>query len=359
MKVLLLPTNTASDISHKVRALRQLGIDAHGLTIDNTLFHATADIEALPPITGNSFTYRLRRMAFYSQVWRWICWADIVHWLSDAQFLSSPSNRLFLRLMNKPGVVQWGGSEIRIPEVDFAINPYYRKIFNEGYEYQNESYERSNFNQRFFSALRFYPLEFIGMGHYIDSELFPKRFRVWQSIVLSEHRPCYPDLTVQKPLLVHSPSAPVAKGTEYVVRAVEKLKAKYDFDFTLVHGIPRQDVLKVMSHCDIYVDQLIIGGHGVAAIEAMAFGKPVVCYINPQIGKDYPADLPVVNANPDNIAEKLEVLIRDAAVRHELGKKGRQYVEKYHDDQKIARELVQIYEEVICLHKNRQRDKQK
>lgn len=356
MKVLLLPTNTASDISHKVRALRQLGVDARGLTIENTHFHSTVDVQSFPPITGNSLTYRLQRTNFYLHVWRWIYWADIVHWLSDAQFLSSPTNRMFMQLMNKPGVVQWGGSEIRIPEVDFSINPFYRKIFKQGYEYQNESYERSYANQRFFRALNFYPLEFIGMGHYIDRELFPKRLRIWQSVVLSEHEPRYPDSAVKRPLLVHSPSAPVAKGTEFIVKAIERLKANHDFDFRLVQGVSRQEALDAISRSDVFIDQLIIGGHGVAAVEAMAFGKPVVCYINPEIGRDYPADLPIVNANPDNIEEKLEPLICDAALRHQLGRQGRQYVEKYHEDSKIARELVEIYDEVISLHKKRERE---
>ncbi len=108
-----------------------------------------------------------------------------------------------------------------------------------------------------------------------------------------------------------------------------------------------------MKQCDVYIDQLIIGGHGYAALEAMAFGKPVVGYINPVLGKDYPSDLPIFNANPDNIAERLEVLIKDAALRNELGKKGRAYAEKYHDGEKIARELVKIYEEVIRLHRQK------
>ncbi|MDQ3323417.1 MAG: hypothetical protein M3525_13450, partial [Acidobacteriota bacterium] len=90
-----------------------------------------------------------------------------------------------------------------------------------------------------------------------------------------------------------------------------------------------------------------------AAVEAMAFGKPVVCYINPVTGKDYPNDLPIFNANPDNITERLEVFVKDATLRHELGKKGRVYVEKYHDDKKIARELVETYREVIRLHKEK------
>ena len=152
---------------------------------------------------------------------------------------------------------------------------------------------------------------------------------------------------------MHAPSAPVAKGTEHVIRAVEELKKHHDFDFTLIENTERYSALQLVHNCDVFVDQLILGAHGYAAVEAMAFGKPVVCYINPEIGKDYPDDLPVVNANPDNVAEQLEVLIRDAQLRHEIGKRSRSYVEKYHDDKKIAADLVSVYEEVIELHSKR------
>ncbi|HKX82821.1 MAG TPA: hypothetical protein VJL58_01260, partial [Pyrinomonadaceae bacterium] len=73
----------------------------------------------------------------------------------------------------------------------------------------------------------------------------------------------------------------------------------------------------------------------------------------PFIGKDYPADLPIVNADPDTIEGKLEALVQNAALRNELGRKSRAYVEKYHDDQINARELVGIYEEVIDLHRGK------
>ncbi|MEP6923988.1 MAG: glycosyltransferase [Pyrinomonadaceae bacterium] len=353
MKVLLLPVNIASDISHKVRLLEAIGVEARGFSISDSPIQSASNVKIFSLNKGSRITSRLRRYKIFAEIRQLIAWADVLHWIADAGVFARGWNKNFLHRINKPGVVQWIGSDIRVPALDMAINPYYQTAFTDGYEYKDESRERSAANQVFFAKLGFYPLEFVGMGHYINRELFPKRFRTWQSIVLSDHVPHYPELARQKPLIVHSPSAPVAKGTKYILQAVERLKSKYDFDFTLVQGLPRAQAIKLMSECDVYVDQLILGAHGYAAVEAMAFGKPVVCYINPVIGKDYPADLPIVNANPDNIAEKLERLICDAAWRHEIGLKSRQYAEKYHDDQQIARDLVQIYQEVINLHRQR------
>jgi glycosyltransferase involved in cell wall biosynthesis len=358
MKVLLLPVNIASDISHKVRALRSIGVDAAGFSIVGSTIQSADDIKILAIDKGNAVTRRLRRASAVAEMWRMISRADILHWVSDANFFSRGLNERFLRRADKPGVVQWTGSDIRIPERDFAVNEYYGRAFREGgYEYGTESSDVSRSNQAFAAGLDFLPLEFIGMGHYIDDALFPKRFRTWQCVALSEHTPNYPSLANTRPLVVHSPSAPVAKGTPYVLEAVRELKAKYDFEFTLVENTQRGEALKIMSECDVYVDQLVLGAHGFAAVEAMAFGKPVICYVNPEIGKDYPADLPIVNANPDNIAEQLEALIRNASLRREIGEKSRAYVEKYHDERKVAAELVQIYDEVIERHHERRRRK--
>jgi glycosyltransferase involved in cell wall biosynthesis len=355
MRVLLLPVNIASDISHKVRSLRNIGVDASGFSIAGSRIQTASEIKIFSINKGNFVTFRVRRAVGFAQMWRMMAWADILHWVGEPNIFDSDLNRKFLRRINKPGVVQWIGSDIRVPEIDFAVNPFYRQAFSEGYEYRAESRKTSQANQRFFASLGFFPLEFIGMGQYIDKELFPETFRTWQSIYLPENEPRFPDAGKTKPLVVHSPSAPVAKGTKYVLQAVEGLKSKYDFDFVLVQNMEREKALEIMSECDVYIDQLILGAHGYAAVEAMAFGKPVVCYINPEIGRDYPKDLPIVNANPETIAEKLEELIGNSELRHKIGRKSREYVETYHDDRRIARDLVELYEKVIDLHRPRGR----
>lgn len=357
MRVLLLPVNIASDISHKVRSLRNIGVEARGFSIAESAIQTSDEVKFFYLDYSEGKAARIRRMKVFAQMWSLIAWADVLHWIADANVFAEKWNYKFLRWINKPGVVQWMGSDIRVPQIDFPANPFYGRAFEEDYEYSTESADVSRANQQFASALGFYPLEFIGLEQFIDRKLFPKRFRTWQSIVLSEHVPHFPATVKTRPLVLHSPSAPVAKGTKYVLRAVENLKSRYDFDFKLIQNMERREALKIMSECDVYIDQLILGAHGYAAVEAMAFGKPVVCYINPLTGKNYPADLPIVNANPDNIEEKLENLIQDAGFRNEIGRKSRAYVEKYHDEQKIARELLKIYQEVIELSQKRRERK--
>lgn len=357
MNVLLLPHNIASDISHKVRALNSIGINAQGLALPSSQIQTMTDVKMLANYTKNPFANRLRGLQNLRSIYQAIRRADIIHWTYSLGVLPLGLDEKILSFFNKPGVVQWYGSDIRNPKIESEINPFYREVFrDEDYEYKDESASASLKNQQRFARLGFFPLEFPEMSHYIRADLFPVRFQTRQMVVLADHEPEFPNPQTRKPLIVHSPSAPVAKGTKYVLAAIEYLKSKYDFEFVLVENLARAEALKIMRRCDIFIDQLIIGSHGYAAIEAMAFGKPVVCYINEKIKEKYPPDLPIVNANPETITEKLELLIKNGERRNELGKKGRSYVEKYHGDRKIAEDLAETYRQIIQMRDERRKE---
>ena len=77
MKVLLLPYNVASDISHKVRLLRSTGIDARGFSVESSNIQTTSDVKFYRiPLDGNRLTYRLKRSAVYARMWQILSGAE-------------------------------------------------------------------------------------------------------------------------------------------------------------------------------------------------------------------------------------------------------------------------------------------
>lgn len=76
----------------------------------------------------------------------------------------------------------------------------------------------------------------------------------------------------------------------------------------------------------------------------MAYVKPVVCYIKEELVGKYSKDLPIVNANPDTLEHVLAFLLDSPQDLHELGRKGRAYVEAHHDPAAIAQQWVDLYE---------------
>lgn len=161
---------------------------------------------------------------------------------------------------------------------------------------------------------------------------------------LSKFSPVYPEAGKTKITIVHAPSKRKGKGSRFILSAVERLSNHYDIDFILVEGMTQEEAFEQYKKADIIVDQIIVGTYGVFAIEAMALGKPVITYITDEMKQKLPEELPIVSANPDNVEVVLEELIQNETRRIELGKRGGEYVRKYHDCYKNAKILIDIYE---------------
>ena len=140
------------------------------------------------------------------------------------------------------------------------------------------------------------------------------------------------------------------KGSPHVLAAIERLKSEgYPVEYYYLTDIPLREMLYYQVQADIVVDQLIYGWWGSAAIEGMALGKPVVCYLAPswkeiflQRFPEYNS-LPIVEADTKNIYEVLKRLATDKDYREQKGKESRQFAEKHFDVKKNARELETIF----------------
>jgi len=168
-----------------------------------------------------------------------------------------------------------------------------------------------------------------------------------QSIDLSKFEPVYPSVNQRKPLIIHAPTHKYVKGTEYVLQAIEQLQSDgLKFSFQLIEGLTQEEAIRRYREADIVIDQLLQGSFGVFSLEAMALGKPVVCYIRKDLIPTYPQPLPIVNANPITVYEKLKTLINDPELRRSLGEQGRKYVVEHHNWIVQAKELVDIYKKL-------------
>ena len=73
--------------------------------------------------------------------------------------------------------------------------------------------------------------------------------------------------------MLHAPSSKLLKGTSAVQSAVQELQRRgVRFDYKQVENMPHAQAMELMADCDVYLDQLIIGTHGLAA-RRMAWAK--------------------------------------------------------------------------------------
>lgn len=163
------------------------------------------------------------------------------------------------------------------------------------------------------------------------------------AIDLTHFQPQYTSLQKERPLILHAPTNPDFKGTFYVEKTIEKLKEEYNFDYRRIEKMKHEEVIKLYENADIIIDQVLCGSYGLLSVESMALGKPVLTYIRPDLVSSFPAELPIVNTNPDNLYVQAKRLLKNPELRRELGVKGRLYSEKYHSHDIVADQLLTIY----------------
>jgi hypothetical protein len=120
------------------------------------------------------------------------------------------------------------------------------------------------------------------------------------------------------------------KGTDVLLAACDDLKSLgFDFDVRLVERVARREALQIYRNADIVVDQFCMGAYGLFALEAMALGKPVLCYLDHETLSEPVWNHPFVNTHQENIRRVLAVLLSSPTLRERLGRAGRASIERF------------------------------
>ena len=144
----------------------------------------------------------------------------------------------------------------------------------------------------------------------------------------------------EKPLILHAPSVPEAKGTDIVMKVIDELKAEgLQFDFRLIQNMPNSELRALLSESDIVVDELYAATVGGLSAEAMASGNAVLVRYMEEYCK-VPKGCPAINTNKFNLKENLREMILNVEKRKQIASLGRPYVESANDHIKICQTLL-------------------
>ncbi|WP_051711253.1 glycosyltransferase [Andreprevotia chitinilytica] len=243
----------------------------------------------------------------------------------------------YLKSQGVPMVLSLGGGDARLDGHALSLNKYYYKQPNFWHDLRIKLRWLS-WSRNIAVCATDPELAVVAEDYFEKVEIFR------QPVELARFMFSPPAAEKKVPLLLHVPTNPEIKGTKHIVEAVERLKKKgLEFEFQMVRQLTQEQFFDLLNTCDVYVDELRCGGHGMTAVEAMAMGKPTISYIREDLLSRYPADLPIVNANPDTIEVVLERLILNAQLRADIGFASRKYVEKYHDAHIVMRDMSVLY----------------
>jgi len=249
-----------------------------------------------------------------------------------------------LRSIGRPMLATFAGTDVRLESVARQKNPYiYIPPYTEGEDNIRRKLERAG------RLIRFAATDF-ELGEYAH-EFFERVFYLPQPINLPRYRHSPPSAECDTPVVIHIPTNREAKGTEYIEAAAERLIDQgYRFEFRLIEPkLTQEQVIDEIQKADVVIDAICTGAYGMFALEAMACGKPTVCYIREDLADKHPPDLPILSANPDTVFDVLKSIVADGQLRHEVGQRSRKFVADYHALEVVGPVLRGIYEEIGLL----------
>jgi N-acetyl-alpha-D-glucosaminyl L-malate synthase BshA len=137
------------------------------------------------------------------------------------------------------------------------------------------------------------------------------------------------------------------KEEEKLKRLARKLNIEHRIIFT--GFVSEAEKWSLLKRCDVFVLPSVVEAFGIAVIEAMACGKPVIATNVgpfPEIIKDGETGILVPAHSPTHLAHVIINLARDERMRENMGKRAREDVEDRFDINKIARDYLKVYEDV-------------
>ncbi|MBA7559915.1 FkbM family methyltransferase [Candidatus Atribacteria bacterium 1244-E10-H5-B2] len=147
----------------------------------------------------------------------------------------------------------------------------------------------------------------------------------------------------------------IGDGTEFshLQSLVSKLKIQKKVQFK--KWIPREEFLKKLTDCDVFLFLSLRDGGGQVIVEAMAAGKPVICldiagpgfHISNEWGikiKPYSPEQAI-----QDIANALERLYKDRKLRYQMGRAARKRAEEVYHWDRLGDNFLKIYQEVLKL----------
>ena len=149
------------------------------------------------------------------------------------------------------------------------------------------------------------------------------------------------------PLVVaHAPNHTHFKGTSYLEVAIARLVEEgHAIVLSRVSGVPNTEVMRLFAEADVVADQFIGGAYGYTALEAMARGKPVLCYIRNLDMVMAAQECPILQSRPETVYDVLKWCLANRGKLGAIGRQGRAYIEKHHSLPAVAGRFAALYSE--------------
>jgi len=151
-------------------------------------------------------------------------------------------------------------------------------------------------------------------------------------------------------IVTHAPSNRMKKGTDSIILpALERLSKRFDFEIKLIENMTHEKCLEEIQKSDIFIDQVLVGFYGNAAMEAMAFGVPIAVHLKENVTKlagdafGYCPIIPVRERTIEAFTKAIEPWLENPENLKLQGLKSRKWVSHVHDENVVGKKWVHLY----------------
>lgn len=335
MRVLLTPHDVAGQLGILARSLRRCGIDAWSVEMEHRRGHLQFELDEHLGIAPTSSTLKRvsRRLRFAVRANRDF---DVIHYLFGRTIVPHGLDAVMARRLGRGVVVHFRGSDITTIERRIARSAVL------GGDGPRSSSQQEELIDRWRSTAHALLISTPDLWREV-----PEATLVPQAIELDRWTYRDPRPVAGELIVGHAPTNRAVKGTAHVLAAVEVLRRRgHRVRLELIEGVAPDQVARLMQSCHVGVDQVVLGAYGNVTIQFMALGVPTLNFLDP-IFDERGIDVPTVRTAPTALADDLERLGGDLALRRRLARAGRQFVEHRHDGQVVAGQLRRVYESAV------------
>jgi glycosyltransferase involved in cell wall biosynthesis len=330
-RILHAPADVAGNAFRLSRAERELGLRSDVVVIATGRWGYGADIK-LDREGHGTLRQLAARVAFLRRAMHDY---DIIHFNFGQSFFAA---RIFGRVFSELALIKRAGKTILVTFQGCDARPM-------AYCYCSEEHCRAEDRYRIPNTARF--LRYADRSFHVNPDLrhwLPgSRFLPYSNVDLRALTPVTPRPGEGELVVAHAPTHREMKGTTHVLNAIGQLQEEgVPVRLDLIESLPHSEAISRLRAADVVVDQLLMGFYGGLSVEAMALGKPVLCYIREDDPEDNPygEELPIVRVTPQTLAARLRELARDRGALPRIGAAGRAFVERHHDPRNVAREVL-------------------
>lgn len=146
--------------------------------------------------------------------------------------------------------------------------------------------------------------------------------------------------------LCHATRNRYFKGSDRIIEVCRRLEQeRSDTEFVLIENRPHDETLQLKASSDVYIDQISNTGgwgYGMNSVEALSMGLCCCTNLIPRYEEFIP-DHPFVNIAGETLYHNLDTLLDDPDRIRTHARRGKMWVETYHDIRNVIRSVYEIY----------------